>query len=367
MGSSHARAILEGKVSGLTLAAVSDHSLARAAAFPGIPFFAEPEELIASGLIDALLIATPHYSHTSIGIAALKSGLHVLVEKPISVHMADAEKLIAAHTGRNQVFAAMFNQRTDPHFIAIRRMIGDGTLGTIRRINWTVTDWFRTNAYYASGGWRATWQGEGGGVLLNQCPHNLDLISWMFGQPRRVHAFCAFGRYHPIEVEDDVTAFFEYDNGVTMVFISSTGEAPGTNRLEIAAENGRVVMDHGRLIFTRNEAPMSEFCRTAAGSFDRPKTAEEVIPCEGIGGQHVEILQNFADVVLKGVRLIAPAGEGVHSVELANAMLLSSFEKRMVELPLDAVLYGEVLQRKIAESPHSKKRRAERSAMQTAP
>src|SRR5580692_6548013 len=189
MGSIHARAILEGKVSGLALAAVNDFNPARAETFPGIPFFATPEELLSSGLIDAVLIATPHYSHTTIGIAALKAGLHVLVEKPISVHKADAERLIAARTGRNQVFAAMFNQRTDPRFIAIRRMVRDGTLGTIRRINWIVTDWFRTNAYYAAGGWRATWQGEGGGTLLNQCPHNLDLISWMFGQPRRVQAF----------------------------------------------------------------------------------------------------------------------------------------------------------------------------------
>ena len=355
MGASHARAILEGKIPGLVLAAVSDISADRAGAFPGIPFFATPDELISSSRVDAVLIATPHYSHTSIGIAALKAGRHVLVEKPISVHKADAERLIAAHTGRNQVFAAMFNQRTDPRYIAIRRMVRDGTLGTIRRINWTVTDWFRTHAYYASGGWRATWQGEGGGVLLNQCPHNLDLISWMFGQPRRVRAFCAFGRYHPIEVEDDVTAFLEYDSGTTMVFIASTGEAPGTNRLEIAAENGKVVMEGDRLVFTRNEVPMSEFCRTSTGGFDRPKTAEETILCEGVGGQHVEIMRNFAEVILNGAPLIAPAGEGIHSVELANAMLLSSFEKRTVELPLDAALYEKALQRKIAESPHSRK------------
>jgi predicted dehydrogenase len=355
MGTGHARTVLDGKVPGLTLAAVSDFNPARAESFPGVPFFATPEKLISSSLIDAILIATPHYSHTSIGIAALQAGLHVLVEKPISVHKADAEKLIAAHGNRSQVFAAMFNQRTDPHFRLIRTMVRDGTLGTIRRINWTVTDWFRTNAYYASGGWRATWQGEGGGTLLNQCPHNLDLISWLFGQPRRVRAFCSFGRYHPIEVEDDITAFLEYDNGATMVFIASTGEAPGTNRLEIAAENGKLVMEGGRIVFTRNETPTGEFCRTSASSFERPKSVEEVIPCEGNGGQHTEIMQNFTDTILQGAELIAPAAEGIHSVELANAMLLSTFENRTVDLPLDAAHYEKALQQKIAASPHAGK------------
>ncbi len=355
MGTTHAHSLLDGKVSGLTLAAVSDFNPAREAALPGVPFFKSPEDMIGSGTIDAILIATPHFSHTTLGIAALKAGLHVLVEKPISVHKADAEKLIAARTGKNQVFAAMFNQRTDPRFIAIRRMVRDGTLGEIRRIGWTVTDWFRTDAYYASGGWRATWQGEGGGTLLNQCPHNLDLISWMFGQPNRVRAFCALGRYHDIEVEDDVTALLAYDNGATMVFVASTGEAPGTNRLEIAAENGKVVMDNGKLIFTKNEMPTSEYRRTATDGFSKPKTTEEEIPCEGAGGQHNEILQNFTDTILKGATLIAPGEEGIHSVELANAMLLSSFEKRTVELPLDGAVYEKVLQRKIAESPRSKK------------
>ncbi len=353
MGTGHARAILDGKVSGLTLAATCDFNPARAGDFPGIPFFATPEELISSGLVDAVLVATPHFSHTSIGIAALQAGLHVLVEKPISVHKADAERLIAAHTRPDRVFAAVFNQRTDPRFRLIRAMVCDGTLGTIRRINWTVTDWFRTNAYYASGGWRATWHGEGGGTLLNQCPHNLDLISWLFGQPRRVRAFCAFGRYHPIEVEDDVSAFLEYENGATMVFIASTGEAPGTNRLEIAAENGKLVMEGGKIAFTRNETPTGEFCRTSTASFDRPKSAENIIPCEGVGGQHTEIMQNFTDAILTGAELIAPAEEGIHSVELANAMLLSTFEDRTVDLPLDSARYEKALLRKIAESPHA--------------
>ena len=355
MGSGHAKNILSNKIPGLELTAVSDAVATQAENFPNIKFFSTPEGLIESGLVDAVLIATPHYSHTSIGIAALKAGLHVLVEKPISVHKSDCEKLLAAHTNPKQIFAAMFNQRADPYYIAIRNMVQDGTLGEIRRINWTITNWFRTCAYYASGSWRATWEGEGGGVLLNQCPHNLDLFSWMFGQPQRVRAFASFGRYHDIEVEDDVTAYMQYANGATATFITSTGEAPGTNRLEVAAENGRLVMENDKLTFTKNEVPMSEFSATTTEKFATPKTTEVIIPAEGHGEQHTAILKNFTECILEGKTLIAPAAEGIHSVELANAMLLSAFEDRMIEMPLDGAAYEKALLQKIATSTRFKK------------
>jgi predicted dehydrogenase len=353
MGRVHARNILDDKVPGLQLAAVADPSPQAAETFPGIPAFATPEALIASGKVDAVLIASPHSSHTAIGVAALQAGLHVLVEKPISVHKADAEKLLAAHTNPRQVFAAMFNQRTDPSYIKIREMVRDGTLGPMRRINWTITNWFRTAAYYASGSWRATWAGEGGGILLNQCPHNLDLYAWMFGQPNRVRAFCRFGRYHDIEVEDDVTGYFEYNDGTTATFIATTGEAPGTNRLEVAAENGRLVMENEKLIFTRNEMPMSEFSRTTTEGFSAPKTTEEIFTFPGHGDQHIGIMRNFVEAIANGKPLIAPAAEGLLSVELANAMLLSAFEDRPIDLPLDGPAYARALQAKIDASPRT--------------
>jgi predicted dehydrogenase len=286
---------------------------------------------------------------------ALAAGLHVLVEKPISVHKADCERLIAAHRNERQVFAAMFNQRTDPAYRRIRALVGDGELGEIRRLNWIITDWFRTAAYYASGGWRATWAGEGGGVLLNQCPHNLDLLQWMFGLPVRVRAFCHFGRYHDIEVEDDVTAYLEFANGATGVFIASTGEAPGTSRLEVAAEGGRVVYERDELRFARNAVPMSEFSRTAPQAFARPECADCVVPLSDHGGQHNEILQNFADAILDGQPLIAPAREGIRSVELANAMLMSTWLDRTVELPLDGARYARLLRHHARRSPGPKK------------
>ncbi len=241
----------------------------------------------------------------------------MLVEKPISVHKADAEKLIAAHTNPRQVFAAMFNQRTDPYYIKIREMVRDGTLGPVRRVSWTITNWFRSAAYYGSGSWRATWAGEGGGILLNQCPHNLDLYSWMFGQPDRVRAFCRFGRYHDIEVEDDVTGYFEYNDGTTATFIATTGEAPGTNRLEVAAENGRLVMENEKLIFTRNETPTSEFSRTTREMFSAPKTTEEVIQLPGHGDQHIGIMRNFAEAIA-GKQPSHRAGRRGHSLGRAR-------------------------------------------------
>ncbi|MCE0498537.1 MAG: Gfo/Idh/MocA family oxidoreductase [Methylacidiphilales bacterium] len=350
MGSVHARNILENKVPGLQLTAVADIVAAKAALFPEIRFFPTFRKMIASGTVDAVVIATPHFPHTPIGIAALKAGLHVLVEKPISVHKLDAERLIASHTNPKQVFAVMFNQRTDPYYIAIREMVRGGALGPIRRINWIITNWFRSFAYYASGSWRATWQGEGGGVLLNQCPHNLDLFTWIFGRPQRVRAFCSYGRYHDIEVEDDVTAYMEYADGTTATFVTSTGEAPGTNRLEVTAENGRLVMENDRLIFTENEVPMSEYSRASKDGYTLPKTTEKVIPVSGHGGQHVAVLQNFAEAILEGKPLIAPAAEGLNSVELTNAMLLSAAKNRTIELPLDGARYKTWLRRKIAES-----------------
>ncbi len=350
MGAVHAATVLAGKVPGLELTAVCDRDAARLAKFASTTGYATPEALIASRAVDAILIATPHPFHVALGIAALRAGLHVLMEKPIAVHKAEGERLLAAHQDPRQVFAAMFNQRTDPAYRKIRELLQSGELGEIRRVNWIITDWFRTEAYYASGGWRATWAGEGGGLLLNQCPHNLDLLQWICGQPQRVRAHCRFGRYHAIEVEDDVTAYLEFAHGATGVFVASTGEAPGTNRLEITAEGGRIVLEDDRLVCHRNALPMSEFSRTSREAFAKPEAAVSSLSGLGHGGQHQEILQNFADAIRSGQPLIAPGAEGLRSVELANAMLLSTWLRRTIDLPLDAALYESQLRRRIESS-----------------
>jgi len=355
MGNTHARNLLDGKIPRVKLTAVCDVNPDKLEVDPEIKTFTDSKALIRSGEVDAVLIATPHYSHTIIGIDALQNGLHVLVEKPISVHKADCERLIAAHQNKNQVFAAMFNQRTDLYYQKIRSLVKSGELGEIRRVNWIITNWFRTEAYYASGGWRATWGGEGGGVLLNQCPHNIDLFWWIFGMPKRVRAFCSFGRYHNIEVEDDVTAYFEFPNGATGVFITSTGEAPGTNRLEITGERGKLVYENDELRFTRNEVEMTRFSKTASGGFATPPVWNVRIPANGHGGQHNEILKNFADAILDKTPLLAPANEGIYSVELANSIVYSALQNKTVELPLDAASYERQLKKLIAGSKVKKK------------
>ena len=356
MGSVHAQNIVNGEVPRCELTAVCDPKVERISRFSSARGFLSAEEFLRGSQTDAVLIATPHYSHTSIGIETLGSGRHLLVEKPISVHKADAERLIAAHRRSNQVFAAMFNQRTDPYFLKLRQLVRSSDLGAIRRVHWTITNWFRTEAYYQSSDWRATWAGEGGGVLLNQCPHNLDIFQWIFGMPSRVRAFCNFGRYHDIEVEDDMTAYLEHADGMTAVINASTGEAPGTNRLEVAAERGKVVIENDQFLFTRNEMPMGEFSKTDPGRFSAPATWDIRIPIEGHGPQHNGILANFVAAILDEAPLIAPASEGIFSLELANAFLLSSLEDRWVELPIDGALFEQHLTKLITLSNRRKPR-----------
>jgi predicted dehydrogenase len=311
----------------------------------------DSDVLLSDHVCDAVIVGTPHYAHTTIGIAALNSGHHVLVEKPISVHKADCERLIAAHKANpGLVFAAMFNQRTDPYYQKIKELVDDGELGPIQRISWIITTWFRTQTYYDSGGWRATWKGEGGGVLLNQCPHNLDLLQWICRLPERVHGFCGIGKRHSIEVEDEVTAYLEYPGGCTGTFITTTGEAPGTNRFEIAGDKAKLVYENSQITVTRNEIPASEFLRTSRASFARPETKVETFTYDHHGGQHAEVLENFCDAILTGADLIAPAEDGLRSVELGNAMLYSSLIGRPIDLPMDGAAYETELQKLIASS-----------------
>ncbi len=350
MGAAHARNILNGKVPNAVLTAVADPFSNIEAYGPEVKGFRSSEEMIKSGEIDAVVISTPHYSHTELGILALQDGLHVVVEKPISVHKADAERLLAAHTNPKQVFAAMFNVRTNALYARLRNLVKSGELGEIQRVTWIITTWFRTEAYYRSGGWRATWEGEGGGVLLNQCPHNLDLLWWIFGMPKKVHAFCRFGRYHNIEVEDEVTAFLEYPNGATGIFITSTGEAPGTNRLEIACDRGVVVVENDQIKWKRTEVPVSEFCATSETRMGVPPYWNVEVPYGASYENHAGILKNVVNAILNGEELLSPAHEGIHSIELANAMLLSTFLNQPIDLPMDSAVYEAELKKRIEES-----------------
>lgn len=357
MGRTHRQNILDGKVRRIEVTAICDRSEALDMIPPrqGERRFTDVGEMLESKLLDAVLVCTPHYSHTTIGIDALKAGLHVLVEKPISVHKADAERLLAAHSDKSRIFAAMFNIRTDPQYRALKNLIDGGETGPVRRVLWDTTNWFRTEYYYASGGWRATWKGEGGGVLLNQCPHNLDIFQWLFGMPDQITAFCQFGRYHQIEVEDDVTIYFRWKDGKHATLIASTGEAPGRNRLEVACERGHLTLESAKIIWARTTSGVTDFCQTVEAAFAQPETWKVEIPVTGPGGGHLEILQNFVDAILDGAPLISPAHEGIHSVEIANAALLSTWLGQTIDLPMDAALYERLLTEKAESSTFQKR------------
>ena len=330
--------------------------------------FASADELFAKGDFDAVIVAVPHYFHVPLALQALEHGKHVLTEKPISVHKKLAQQLVdAIPKYPNLKVAAMFNQRTLNAHKKIKQLIDNGELGEIRRVNWIITTWFRSQFYYDSGDWRASWRGEGGGVLLNQCPHQLDLMQWFFGMPKKVTAFLSLGKYHDIEVEDEVTAYLEYPNGATGVFITTTGEAPGTNRLEICGERGRLVYENGKINFLRNEIPTTEFRTTTKTHFGSPEKWEINVPYKpDAKQQHMNVIENFADAILKGTPLVAPAQEGIRGLELGNAMLLSGLKHKTVELPIDAEEFAVMLDELVSKSRYVKKAPTEKDNVDSA-
>src|SRR5437660_11842320 len=299
IGQHHHSYLAAGKVSRAELVAVSDAVPGKLEKYKTLKPFSDGEELIRSGLVDAVIIATPHYQHTTLGIAALQQGVHAMVEKPISAHKADAERLIFAHKKNPKiVFAGMFQLRAEPRYLKMQKLIQGGELGEFVRMSWLMTDWYRTEAYYASGGWRATWKGEGGGVLLNQCLHNLDVMQWLLGMPARVRGFCQLGRFHQIEAAHNVSAYFEYPNRATGTFVSSTGEAPGTNRFEIAGTRGKLVLERDKLSFTRTETDMLQFSRTARVGFANPDVWHVEIPFDNVPHRDVLAVQTLANIIV---------------------------------------------------------------------
>lgn len=341
MGTSYAQRLRDGDISNAVLAAVckvteEKEDWAREQFPHGISYWQSAEEMMSSGEVDAVIVATPHYSHPEEAMRAFKHGLHVLIEKPAGVHTKQIREMNEAAAGSGKVFAIMYNQRTNPVYQKLKELILDGELGEIRRTNWIVTHWFRAQSYYDMGSWRATWSGEGGGVLVNQSAHQLDLWQWTTGLlPTRIRAFCSFGKYHDIEVEDDVTAYVEYENGATGVFITSTGEAPGTNRFEVTGDLGKVVIENDQLVFWKLRQSAREFSDSYTGGFGHPECWKCEVPIEGEMSSHTGIIQNWIDAILSGVSLLAPGEEGIHAVTLSNAMYMSTWQNDWVNLPLD--------------------------------
>ena len=344
MGSGHAANILAGKCPEIELTAVADRREARRQwakdTLPeGTAIFEEGSDLIQSGLCDAVHICTPHYQHPTLAMEAFAAGLHVMCEKPAGVYTKAVREMNEAAEKSGKVFAMMFNQRTNCVYRKMHEMVHSGQLGELKRVNWIITDWYRTQIYYDSGDWRATWDGEGGGVLLNQCPHQLDLLQWICGLPKTVQAFCQEGKWHDIEVEDDVTAYLQFANGATGVFVTTTGDAPGTNRFEVTGTLGKLVCENDKLTFWKLAQDEREFCRTATEGFAQPQCQQVEVETDGENLQHVGVLNAFAGKILHGTPLVAEGTEGLGGLTLSNAMHLSSWLGRAVDIPFDEELF----------------------------
>ncbi len=352
IGLVHARNLLEGAVRNGELVAVANNTPERFDDFRarGVACFGSAEDLVAAGLADAAIVALPTFLHTPVGTQVLEAGLHLVMEKPLACHKAEGERLLAARKRDDQLFALMMNQRTHPCYARIKQWIDSGEIGALRRVSWTMTNWFRPEIYYQSSPWRATWKGEGGGVLMNQCPHNLDILQWLVGLPSSIRAWCGFGKHHDIEVEDEASAFFEFPNGATGQFVASTGESPGTNRLEIVGDLGTVTTDGASVRLVRNSEPAPAFSRSTDEMFGAPDTSEEVYTPKEPVNQHAAILDNFIKAARGEEALIAPAEEGLRSLELAGAMIYSGWTGEPVPLPLDGLAYEAALLDRIAQS-----------------
>ena len=361
MGSDHAKRITNGDIPRMKLGAICDidkAKLEKAKAVLGedVAYFENYKDMLASGKINAVLVATPHYLHPEMVIDSFKADMNVICEKPAGVNTKQVNEMNEAAKKYGKVFSMMYNQRTNPLYVKARELIQQGELGDLRRMVWIITNWFRTQAYYDSGTWRSTWSGEGGGALINQNPHQLDLWQWLCGMPKTIRSTCYYGKWHDIEVEDDVTVFAEYENGMTATYITSTGEAPGTNRLEITGTKGKIVIEGDSMKFWQNRVDDVTYCKTAKGGFGTPELWEIQVPVKKPAYlQHNGILKNFTDAVLDGAELIAPGEEGVLGLNISNAIHMSSWTGETVTLPVDPDKFYALLQEKIANSKVVKK------------
>lgn len=349
MGSHHVNYM--DTVEGAVLSAVCDADAPRvdkvAARFPNVAKFGTYQDMLNSGTCDAILIATPHYQHPEITEAAFAKGLHVLCEKPVAVRVGDARRTNEIHKKYPHLkYSLMFQTRTSPLFCKVKQLIEEGEIGSeITRITWIVTNWFRTWTYYALGGWRGTWAGEGGGVLINQNPHNLDLLQWVPNMmPSRITAIAALGKTHPIEVEDEVSAILEYPNGAIGHFITSTGEAPGTDRLEIAGDRGRLVCERGTIKLYQTRKSVRSVRETSKEAFAQMETWEIDVPVPPVRpDSHKLVTQNFVNAILKNEPLLATGEEGVRGLEIGNAMLMAGVTRKAVDLPIDSAAFDQLL------------------------
>lgn len=356
-GSTYARRLVrENWVPEIEVAAIADINparldWARENVSPDIAYFEDAIAMLDSGLIEACVISIPHYDHPRYAMECFRRGIHVMCEKPAGVYTQQVREMNAeAEKHPGVVFAMMFNQRTNCVYRKMRELVQSGKYGRVRRANWLITNWYRSQYYYDSGDWRATWSGEGGGVLLNQCPHQLDLWQWILGMPKKVQSFMRYGQWHDIEVEDDVTTYMEYEDGHTGVFITSTGDPHGSNRFEVQMDGAQLICEHDRLYLMELDQLEQDWTKTNTQPFGSVPGKEIEVETDGLNPQHQGVFTAFAGAILRGEPLVAGGAEGINGLTLSNAMHLSAFLGRPVEIPFDEKLYHDELMKRVAVS-----------------
>ena len=307
----------------------------------GCPFYTDHRQMLAEVEADVATIVTPHPFHAPLAIDCFRAGLHVLVEKPIAIQVADADAMLAAAEEAGRLLVVNFQQRYRPEIQAARRLIQEGALGQIQYVSMTATS-LRTAKYFNFAGWRGTWKGEGGGLLMNQTPHDLDLICYLVGRPERVNAWTRT-QLHSIETEDTVTAMLAWPDGAQGTFHASTAEAGLQQRFEILGSGGILQLGQGRFSFERFETEIREYITTSQEMYRAPALIPETVELGPGEGRHQAVYDNLKAAIRTGQPLIADGASTSLALELANAMIYSSYTQQEVSMPLDRQKYADLL------------------------
>ena len=344
MGQQHVRFVRELPEAELTAVSDIDEKITKEISEKyKVPGFVDYKELLESGLVDAVLVATPHYFHPPIGISAMERGIHCLSEKPIAVSVKEGERLVEASRKNNVVFGVMHQYRTLPEIRLARKIVESGKLGEIRR-TCSVNLWYRSQAYYETASWRGTWSGEGGGVLINQAPHSIDLFLLLGGLPSTVTAKTRT-RLHDIEVEDEVSALLEYPNGAWGYYYITVNEpSPYSTFIEISGDSGKLVYQDNSLKLYSFHPSIPEFTFSTQDMWASPQIGEEKLDLPSCETGHKEIIRNFCRAILYGEELIAPGAEGLWTVEFIDALILSGKKDKPVNIPVNREEYEELLE-----------------------
>lgn len=367
-GSTYAEFIKSGKIPQIEIGAICDINTEKKDEvknhYPNVPFYNDYIAMLESGDVDAIVTTVPHYLHTDIGKEALKWDIHALLEKPADIYAEKVKEISELAASKPHLtFAIFFNQRTNPLYQKVKSLIDDGVIGNIRRTNWIITTWWRPQAYYNQSSWRATWSEEGGGVLVNQAPHQIDLLQWLCGMPKSVFSNIKYGYQRDLAVDDDVTTILDYGNGATGVFITCTHDIIGTDRLEITGDNGKILVEDSKTItLTRLKESETQMNRNMSW-----KEAAKIFKGNGLeniydqqtfefesvwGEQHINVLENFAANIIDGTPLIAPGNDGINGVNLVNAIYLSSWTGKEVTVPVNPSEFKDALKQQIQNEAH---------------